>query len=68
MAVEHTYLLSREADGTRLEQEATMRPKGPFKLMAPLMAIMARKGARQTTHGLIRYVESTAEAGAAPAR
>ena len=52
----------------KIEQSDRMRPKGPFKVMAPLMAIMARKGARQTTLGLIRYVESIAEAATPPAR
>ncbi len=35
MAVEHTYLLSREADGTRLEQEATMRPQRALQAHGP---------------------------------
>jgi uncharacterized protein YndB with AHSA1/START domain len=44
---------------TRVEHELEMRPKGLFKVLAPLMTITGRKNLRATADALKRHLEES---------
>ena len=54
----HRFRLSPEADGTRVEHELEMRPKGAFVLLAPMMGMIGRKNLRDTANALQAHLET----------
>jgi uncharacterized protein YndB with AHSA1/START domain len=54
----HRFRLSSEADGTRIEHELEMRPKGTFVLLAPMMGMIGRKNLRDTANALQAHLET----------
>ena len=55
----HRFVLTPEGDGTRVDHELEMTPRGIFKLMGPMLGGMGRKNLKDTAAALQRYVEST---------
>ncbi len=58
--VEGGHRFSFTADGadTRIDHELEMRPKGLFRLFAPMMGMIGRKNLRDTADALQRHLES----------
>src|SRR5258708_22963943 len=48
----HRFLLTPQADITRVDHELEMRPKGIFRPFAPLIGIIGRKNLRDTANAL----------------
>ena len=53
----HLFTLSDDGQGTRLDHELVLRPKGVFRLCSPLMAMMAKRSLRKTADALQERVE-----------
>jgi len=53
----HRFLLTTLGDSTRVDHELEMRPKGPFRLLTPMMGIIGRKNLRQTANALQAHLE-----------
>jgi uncharacterized protein YndB with AHSA1/START domain len=54
----HHFRLTPDVDGTRVEHELEMRPKGAFVLLAPMMGIIGRKNLRDTANALQAHLET----------
>ena len=54
----HRFLLTPDGVRTRVDHELEMTPRGLFKLMTPMMAVMGRKNLQRTAEALKRHVES----------
>ena len=59
----HRFVLSSQSGATRIDHELEMRPKGLFKLFAPMMGMIGRKNLRDTARALQAHLER-APAGA----
>lgn len=55
----HRFTLSEEGGGTRVDHELMMRPKGLFRLMSPLMSMMAKRNLRKIADALAARVEGS---------
>ena len=55
----HRFTLSEDGGGTRVDQELVMRPKGLFRLMSPLMSMMAKRNLRKIADALAARVEGS---------
>ena len=53
----HRFLFTAEGEGTRVDHELEMTPKGMFRLFAPLMARTGTKNLRATAEALQAYLE-----------
>jgi uncharacterized protein YndB with AHSA1/START domain len=54
----HRWIFTDLGDGsTRIDHELDMRPKGLFKLMAPMMRANGKRTVRQTADALQRHLE-----------
>jgi len=54
----HRFRLTEEGGkATRIDHELDMRPKGAFRLFAPLMGVIGRKNLRDTANALQRHLE-----------
>ncbi len=53
----HLFVLSSRGDSTLVDHELVMNPKGPFKLLSPLMAKMGEKNLHDTAEALQTYLE-----------
>lgn len=54
----HTFVLTPESDGrTRIDHELEMTPRGPWKLFAPIVAIVGRRNLEQTASALKNWLE-----------
>jgi uncharacterized protein YndB with AHSA1/START domain len=53
----HRFLFSAEGDKTRIDHELEMLPRGFFKLMSPMLAMMGKMNLRDTAAALKIYVE-----------
>jgi hypothetical protein len=48
----HRFRFSSQGDATRIDHELEMRPKGMFRLFAPMMGLIGRKNLRDTANAL----------------
>ena len=55
----HRFTLSEEGGGTRVDHELMMRPKGLFRLMSPLMSMMAKRNLRKIADALAARAEGS---------
>jgi len=53
----HRFLLTAQGDGTRIDHELEMQPKGAFRLFAPMMGAIGRKNLRDTADALQAHLE-----------
>ena len=53
----HRFIFTSDRNGTRVDHELEMTPKGVFKIFTPLMGMMGKKNLRETANALQRYVE-----------
>ncbi len=53
----HRFVFTAQGDGTRIDHELEMTPKGVFKIFSPLMGMMGRKNLRDTANALQTYLE-----------
>ena len=53
----HRFRFTSEGEATRIDHELEMRPKGAFRLMAPMMGMIGRKNLRDTAAALERHLE-----------
>ena len=53
----HTFVLAPEAEGTRVDHELEMIPRGIWKLMTPMMRLMGRRNLERTASALKRWLE-----------
>lgn len=53
----HRFRFTPQGDGTRIEHELEMTPKGAFRLLAPLMGMIGRKNLRDTANALQAHLE-----------
>jgi uncharacterized protein YndB with AHSA1/START domain len=56
----HRFNLTPEGARTRVDHELEMIPKGWFRLMGPMMAMMGRRNLKATADALKRHLETTA--------
>jgi len=54
----HRFTLTAQGNGTRIDHELVMLPKGWFRLFSPLLAMIGRTNLRDTTEALRRHLES----------
>jgi len=55
----HRFIFTADRNGTRIDHELEMTPKGMFKILTPLMGMMGKKNLRDTANALQRYLERT---------
>jgi hypothetical protein len=55
----HRFIFTSDRNGTRVDHELEMTPKGVFKIFTPLMGMMGKKNLRDTANALQRYLERT---------
>ena len=55
----HRFIFTADRNGTRVDHELEMTPKGVFKIFIPLMGMMGKKNLRDTANALQRYLERT---------
>ena len=55
----HRFIFTADRNGTRVDHELEMTPKGVFKIFSPLMGMMGKKNLRDTANALQRYLERT---------
>ena len=55
----HRFTLSEEGGRTRLDHELVMQPSGMFRLMSPLMGMMAKRSLRQSADALEARVQAS---------
>jgi len=55
----HRFIFTADGNGTRVDHELEMTPKGVFKIFSPLMGMMGGKNLRDTANALQRYLERT---------
>ena len=60
----HRFFLTPEGERTRVDQVLEMRPQGLWRLLAPVMAMMMKKGVRENAAGLESYFEGSTKAEA----
>ena len=53
----HRFRLSSAGDGTRIEHELEMRPKGLFVVFTPMMGMIGRKNLKDTADALQAHIE-----------
>jgi len=53
----HRFVLTAQGDSTRVDHQLEMRPKGAFRLFAPVMGIIGRKNLRDTANALQTHLE-----------
>jgi uncharacterized protein YndB with AHSA1/START domain len=53
----HRFHLTAQGDATRVDHQLEMRPKGAFRLLAPMMGIIGRKNLRDTANALQAHLE-----------
>jgi uncharacterized protein YndB with AHSA1/START domain len=53
----HRFNFTAQGDQTRVDHELEMRPKGLFKLFAPMMGMIGRKNLRDTANALQAHLE-----------
>ena len=53
----HRFILTAQGDSTHVDHELEMRPKGAFRLFAPVMGIIGRKNLRDTANALQAHLE-----------
>jgi uncharacterized protein YndB with AHSA1/START domain len=53
----HRFSFTADGGGTRIDHELEMKPKGVFRLFAPIMGIIGRKNLRHTANALQSYLE-----------
>jgi hypothetical protein len=53
----HRFLFKPEGQGTRVDHELEMTPKGFFVLMTPMMVMMGKKNLREVTDALKAWLE-----------
>jgi len=53
----HRFRLTSQGDGTRVEHELEMTPKGVFRLLTPVMGMIGRKNLGDTAHALQVHLE-----------
>lgn len=53
----HRFVLTAQGDSTRVDHQLEMRPKGAFRLFAPVMGIIGRKNLRDTARALQTHLE-----------
>jgi hypothetical protein len=54
----HRFTFTDLGDGTRVDHELEMEPRGLFRLMAPIMRIAGRRNLRATAAALQRHLEA----------
>jgi uncharacterized protein YndB with AHSA1/START domain len=62
--IKHNFTLVPGPDGTLVEQEIDVRPKGVLRVVAPLMALMLKRNIQSNTAALKAYLESGGHARA----
>src|SRR5262249_37382498 len=55
----HRFIFTADRNGTRVDHELEMTPRGLFKIFSPLMGMMGKKNLRDTANALQRYLERT---------
>ncbi len=53
----HLFVFRPDAEGTRIDHELEMTPKGLFKIFSPLMGMIGKKNLRDTANALQNYLE-----------
>lgn len=53
----HTFRLSPEAGGTRVDHELEMTPRGAWRLMAPVIPLIGRRNLERTAAALKEWLE-----------
>lgn len=53
----HTFVLTPEDGRTRVDHELEMSPRGAFKVLGPLIAMMGKRNLHATADALKRWVE-----------
>ena len=59
----HLFSLMTVGERTRVDQVLEMRPRGLWWLLAPVMAMMMRRGVRANASGLERYFQGGKDNG-----
>ena len=54
----HRLTFSKEGEGTRIDHEFVIEPKGVLRLLSPLFGYMTRKGLQESAAALKDYCES----------
>ena len=54
----HRFMFTTDGDGTRIDHELEMVPKGVFKVFSPLMGMMSRRNLRDTAAALETYLQN----------
>jgi hypothetical protein len=62
----HLFRFTPEGDGTRIDHELEMTPKGAYVLLLPMMWMVGRKTLRDTMEALRRHLEPGVRALAMP--
>lgn len=55
----HRFVLQPEGSATRVDHELEMTPRGLFKLLTPLVAMIGKKNLRDTAAALKAHLEAT---------
>jgi hypothetical protein len=53
----HRFRFTAQGDGTRVDHELEMVPRGPFRLLTPIVLRSGRKNLRDTAEALQRHLE-----------
>ncbi len=53
----HRFILTAQGDSTRVDHQLEMRPRGAFRLFAPMMGLIGRKNLRDTANALQAHLE-----------
>jgi hypothetical protein len=53
----HCFRFSTQGEGTRIDHELEVRPKGAFLLLAPMIGLNGRKNLRDTANALQAHLE-----------
>jgi uncharacterized protein YndB with AHSA1/START domain len=53
----HRFSFTVDGDGTRIDHELEMNPKGIFRVLAPMMGIIGRKNLRDTANALQSFLD-----------
>jgi hypothetical protein len=53
----HLFCFSSDGEGTRIDHEVEVRPKGVFHLLAPMMGMIGSKDLRDTANALQTHLE-----------
>jgi len=55
----HRFILTDLGHETRVDHELEMIPRGPMKLLSPLMGVIGRKNLKDTANALKAFLEAT---------